>query len=255
MRSYSNKLTLSKNARGIYSLDTVMGCSSGTEKDSKGCYGDCYAARYARRYGYDFSNYVKREFINDKHIKSIERKINNIPMPFVRVGTSGDPSEEWQHTIDVLEKLKGCKKDFVIITKHWNNISESDLLRLGSLNLCINTSVSALDDNEVLDNALNQYERLKPFCKSVFRIVTCDFNTYNPVGFKKAKLQDELIAITPDYIDTIFRVSKSNPLVKSNVINIKEVKFLGKKCNISKLNKKAFFGKCDKCLEQCGVNI
>jgi len=253
LKRYSNKITLSANARGIYSLDTIMGCKGGTKGNKYGCYSDCYAARYAIRYGYDFSDYVKRDFLNNDHFVDIFHQINRIDMPFVRVGTSGDPSEDWGHTIDILERLRDCKKEFALITKHWKPISDSDLERLKDIDICINTSVSALDDDSVTDNAIEQYERLKPYCKSVLRVVTCDFNTFNPVGFKMALKQDKLIEIDPNYIDTVFRVSKNNPLVKGLVINTTRANFLKSKSTVSKLNKKAYLGKCGTCPEMCGA--
>lgn len=251
-KEYSHRITLSRNARGIYSLDTVIGCASGMALNSKGCYGDCYAARYSKKYGYDFSKNVLRYFDDEKHIISIIKKINNSDMAFIRIGTSGDPSENWNHTLDVLDKIKECDKEIVIITKHWNNLSFNQLNELKKYNLTVNTSVSAMDRREILHNGLCQYERLKPFCNSVLRVVTCDFNTENTIGADMAKIQEEITS-SNEYIDTIFRVSKNNDLVKLGIVNIKEVKFLGKKCNVSKMNKKSFFGKCAKCPEQCGI--
>jgi len=253
-RKYNKKIALIKNGRGIYSLDTVMGCEGGMRDNEKGCYGDCYAASYAKRYGYDFSRYVRRDFESHSHFADIYHAINRVDMPFIRIGTSGDPSEDWRHTFDILEKLKDCKKEFVIITRHWKVISDSDLLRLADLNVCINTSVSALDSESVRENCLLQYERLKPYCKSVLRIVTCDFNTMNPVGFEKALIQDRLIDIDKNYIDTVFRPSKSNPLVKGLVINVEKIKFLGSGVLASKANKKTYFGKCGTCPEMCGAD-
>ena len=39
------------------------------------------------------------------------------------MGNSGDPSEDWEHTIKILELLKDTNKEFVIITKHWNKLT------------------------------------------------------------------------------------------------------------------------------------
>ena len=98
------------------------------------------------------------------------------------------------------------------------------------------------------------HERLKPYCKSVLRVVSCDFNTMNPVGFEKALIQDELITIDSNYIDTVFRPSKNNPLVKGLVVNVDEHKFLGSKVLASRLSKKTYFGKCETCPEMCGAS-
>jgi hypothetical protein len=253
MREYSSAITLTHNARGIYSIDPSVGCASGVNDDPKGCYSDCYAARYAKRYGYDFSKTVLRKFKDQKHIDSIVRKINRIEQPFIRMGTSGDPSENWEHTIDIIKKLDGISKEIVIITKHWNALTDSQLKEISKRKVCINTSVSVLD-GDMLDVGLREHERLKPFCRSILRVVSCDFNKESSEGARLSKLQDQLFN---DYnvLDTVLRVSKSNSLVTSELINIKETKFLGKKCYVSKRNRKAYMGKCDTCIEKCGVNM
>ena len=251
-KAYSPKIALIKNGRGVSSLDTIMGCSGGMTLGPKGCYDDCYAAKSAIQYGYDFSKFVRRDFVGAGHLKDILSQIRKVDLPFVRVGTSGDPSEDWEHTLRILDAVKGCNKDFVVITKHWNNLADRQLERLSSLNVVFNTSVSALDEDDSRENAIAQFHRLKPYCKSVLRVVTCDFNDFNPVGFVKAKIQDELIKIDENYIDTVFRPSKSNKLVKGNVINTSQTKFLGKKRIVSKSNKKTYFGGCANCPEMCG---
>jgi len=254
MREYTNTITLTKNSRGIYSLDTSLGCASGMANNNKGCYNDCYAQRYSKKYGYDFSKTVLRYFKNENHVKSIISKINKIDLDFIRIGTSGDPSENWEHTLSIIDKIKDCNKQIVIITKHWTNLTEEQLSKLMSYNVCINTSISALDESNLLNNALFQHEKLNLFCKAILRIVSCDFNLENETG-KRLSIVQENIFKNYKVLDTVFRVSKNNKLVTDGIINIKETKFLGKKCNVSKYNKKAYFGKCSSCLEMCGINM
>ena len=43
MKKYKPVITLTKNKRGIWDLDTVKGCKSGIDNNPNGCYGDCYA--------------------------------------------------------------------------------------------------------------------------------------------------------------------------------------------------------------------
>ena len=74
MRSYSNKITLAKNGRGIWTIDPVMGCKTGMKINSLGCFYECYSARNAKKYGYDFSKNVLRYFESEKHLQSIIRK-------------------------------------------------------------------------------------------------------------------------------------------------------------------------------------
>jgi len=252
MRSYSKQITLTENGRGIWTIDPIMGCKSGLEEDKKGCFGDCYAARNARIYGYDFQENVLRDFKSEKHLKSIINKINKLEFPFIRMGNSGDPSENWEHTIKILELLKPINKEVVIITKHWNKLNKEQLLRIKELNVCINTSISAIDKN--LHENIQEYETLKLYCKSILRCVSFDFNIDNEKGLSFNLLQDWIFN-TYEVLDTVFRCSKSNYLYKEGIINIKETKFLGKKCYVSKLNPKTYFGKCNNCLEKCGIKM
>ena len=85
MRMYSELITLTKNSRGVYSLDPVLGCGSGMKLGVNGCYSECYAAKNARLYGYDFSIPVKRSFLNDAHVASIIRDIRRADMPFISI--------------------------------------------------------------------------------------------------------------------------------------------------------------------------
>lgn len=254
MREYSNLISLTKNSRGIYSLDTSIGCNSGLKNNPKGCYNDCYAAKSSKLYGYDFSKTVLRHFENEYHRRFIVNQINKIKLDFVRIGTSGDPSENWEHTINILNGISKCNKQIVIITKHWTNLTIEQLKFLSTINVCINTSVSALDNEYLIKNSVEQYEILKKYCKSVLRIVSCDFNLDNPIGHNLYKLQVELFK-NENTLDTVLRVNKNNQLVKDGIINIKEATFLGKKTHISKFNRKTYFGKCSNCHEMCGVNF
>lgn len=254
MRNYSGIISLNKNSRGVYTLDTSIGCHSGLKNNPKGCYNDCYAAKSSKLYGYDFSKTVLRYFESEYHRRQIVHEINNIKLDFVRIGNSGDPSENWEHTISILDKIKFINKQIVIITKHWTNLNLNQLGFLKGINVCINTSISALDEPELLSNSLNQYHILKNYCKSVLRIVSCDFNLENETGHKLHKIQVDLFK-NENVLDTVLRVNKNNQLVKDGIINVKQSKFLGKKTMISKYNKKTYFGKCSTCLEMCGVNM
>ena len=103
-------------------------------------------------------------------------------------------------------------------------------------------------------SCLNEYERLKPYFKSVLRVVSFDFNKKNKKGLNLSLLQDYIFN-SYEVLDTVFRCSKNNPLYKEGVINIHSTKFLGKKCYVSKFNKKTYFGKCSSCLEMCGQKM
>lgn len=219
-----------------------------------GCFNDCYAAKSAKLYGYDFSKTVLRDFENKKHRLKILAEINNSKLDFIRIGTSGDPSENWEHCIKILKQIECCNKEIVIITKHWANLSKEQIEYLGTINVCVNTSVSALDKEHIYLNGVEQYKRLKLYCKSILRIVSADFNLGNEIGHRLHVLQKRLFENT-DTLDTVLRVNKNNPLVKNEIINIKKTKFLGKNAIVSKYNPKTYFGKCSSCQEMCGATM
>lgn len=254
MKQYADQIALVKNSRGIYSLDAIMGCASGMSNEPGGCYGDCYAANAARRYGYDFSTSVLRSFASDRHRRSIVAAINRIPLDFVRIGSSGDPSENWAHTVSVLKAIDRCNKQIVIITRHWTALTDEHLAYLATINVVFNTSVSALDKPHVRENCLAQYERLKPYCKSILRVVSCDFNLDNPRGHEMAKVQAELFR-NDATLETVFRPGKRNPLVVDGVINVAQVKFMNSTVLASRRNPSTYLGKCSTCHEMCGLNI
>lgn len=250
MRLYEPYITLQKNGRGIWDLDVSKGCSSGmTEKG--GCYGECYAAKSATRRGIDFSTTVLRRFKNKAHQAKIIREINRADMKFIRIGCSGDPSENWEHTFSILRKISSVNKEIVLITKHWTEIPDRLLHELCGFNVCINTSVSALSV-PTLTYCVDQFHRLKPFCKSVLRIVSCDFNKENSTGLRLSKIQDQLFKNDP-VIDTVFRVSRKSHWVTDGIINVAKSKFMGSVQYISKRNRKTYLGKCGPCKDQCGI--
>jgi|688.fasta_scaffold21234_15 hypothetical protein len=255
MRDYSNKISLTRNSRGIYSLDTSIGCSSGMSNELNGCYGDCYAAKSAKIYGYNFNKTILRFFIDEKHRQSIFNRINNVKLDFIRIGCSGDPSENWEHTISIIKQIDKCNKQIVIITKHWTNLTLEQLNYFATINICINTSVSAMDNPKLLSNSIEQYNVLKKYCKSILRIVSCDFNLNNEVGIKLNKIQHDLFK-NDSTLDTVFRPSKDNYFVVNDIINTSFGKFMSnEKTLISKMKKSTYTGSCNTCHEMCGLNI
>ena len=263
MKKYTASITLNKNSRGCYILDTVKGCSVCKIEKPNGCYGECYAKKIASRYNYDFGNPTVRDFNNDnqmslfsfrdsKHIREIIRKIKKANMPFIRIGEMGDPSENWEHTINICNVVSETKKPIVIITKHWKEIDNNLLRNLEQLNICINTSISAIDTEKEIEYRLMQYNKLKNHCNSVLRIVSCDFNKENIIGSKMSIMQ-EMLFENVKTIDTVFRPSKDNELVKNNIINVEKVQFLKKEMLVSLHNKKSYLGYCNNCPDMCGI--
>jgi hypothetical protein len=218
----------------------------------------------SNRYKIDFNNPVNRSFEDDKeqlklfdfvssdHINQVIRDIRKSSMPFVRIGEMGDPSEDWEHTLTVCDILSMAKKPIVIITKHWKILSEVQCMVLGAMNIVINTSISALDSQDEIDHRLNQYKRLKKYCKSVLRVVTCNFNTTSKHGNDLKLLQDELLG-NGNVINTVFRPSKNNPLLENNTIIVSKKKFLRSMVLASSFDKNAYMGMCDTCPDMCGI--
>lgn len=268
MKSYKSEITLIKNSRGCYIMDTVKGCPAGSLFGGRGCYADCYAKNIAKRYGFDFEDVKLRDFENDdeqlwlfdfkdrSHTEKILKEIRAANMCFIRIGEMGDPSLAWEHTFDVCEEIAPAGKQIVIITKHWKVISENLLHVLPRLPVCINTSVSALDDDALLDHRLEQYERLKKVCKSVLRIVSCDFNKEHADGFDRSIVQENLFKLANgNCIDTVFRPTKDNPFVTKGIINTKRVRFLGSQGLASIYNPETYFGACEDCPQMCGATM
>jgi hypothetical protein len=248
-------------------LDTVKGCLFCNRENPFGCYNNCYAANIASRYGFDFSRPVTRDFVRDetqpylfsgmvdtKHRDGVIQRIRKMKMPFVRIGEMGDPSENWQHTLNICRAIKSAMKSIVIITKHLKSLSQEMLNELWNLDVCINTSISALDSQGEIDRKIVQYHKLKGYCNSVLRVVSCDFNLANPQGKKLAMIQQWIFKNTK-VIDTVFRTNKNNPLVVAGIIKVKKVKFLKSMSLASIFNSRAFLGRCEDCPDMCGINL
>ena len=245
MKKYLNKIELTQNFRGIWDLDPFKGCIYSKLNDGGGCYGICYASKIAKSKGYDFSDVVKRYFIDDKHFTKISQQLKKIH--FVRLGVMCDPSFDWKHTLYIIDKIKPYQKNIVIVTKHWNLLSDEQLKFIKGL--VINTSICALDSKEQINIRLEQFNRLKKYCKSVLRVNTANFN-----NLTLKNIQDKLLD-NENVIDNILRFPKNHELVKKGIINVKKYKFLNTYVYASKHNENIFFSYCDNCLDLCGINL
>jgi len=253
VRRYSTTISLVKNARGCWGFDTVKGCGSGMAHSPGGCYGVCYAFRAANQRGFDFAHPVLRRFKNEKHRQQIIRHIQSIDNEFVRIGVMGDPSENWDHTIEICEQIQAAGKRIVIVTKHWKPLPFNLYNRVMRMGLVVNTSISALDTESQRTHRLQQYNRLKLICKSVLRIVSCDFNMESKQGRKLDAIQQSLFD-NENTIDNMLRVSKNHPMVVSGTIKIKRRQFLTGKTTVSEKNKNTHIGPCADCPDRCGLS-
>lgn len=242
MKNYSSKISLTKTDRGVWGLDPFKGCPNGS---NGGCYGVCYAARLSVARGFDYSKVVTRDFLNYQHLKEIRTKL--IRCEFVRLGVMCDPSYNWDHTLQIIDKIKPFNQNIVIITRHFTDLKKEQLEKLNGL--VINTSISALDDKKHRDKMMYWYNELKKHCKSVLRV-----NTVNFIDKKLNSIQDDLLN-NDNVIDNILRIPKGHSLVINSIIEVKKYNYLKSNIYASKHDDNIFFGYCDECMDKCGAEI
>lgn len=254
MKRYNSKITLDQTSRGVWGFDTVKGCKYGMALDQDGCYGCCYASSIAKRYGFNFSDSTLRGFDSKSHMKNMMTQIKNIESDFIRIGVMGDPSECWGHTIDICDMIKSTGKRIVLITKHWRALPSYLYNKVRSLDLIINTSISALDSDSLIEHRLNEFNKLKNVCKSILRIVSCDFNLNTIQGIMCNKIQESLFD-NNDVIDTVLRISSDHQLIKNGIINTTKTRFMSSIVTASIKNKRTHIGYCSNCLDRCGTGF
>jgi hypothetical protein len=250
---YLPVLTAVENRKGVLDVDTVKGCSIGMKSyPDGGCYGECYAAKIAVRYGIDFTVSVSRKLM-PWDLVQIFSTVKNHHASWYRIGTAGDPCHDWENTISVCEQLKDTGKIPVIITKHWIPLTDNQLARLAQLNAVINTSTSGLDTDAQIKYRVAQIERIKAAgIHSVNRVVTCDYGDTEWALACKEK-QDYLLTIEP-VIDNPLRADKNNEHVINGDIRLTKVDTaVGGGKLISLHRPDVYLGECDGCIDQCGV--
>ena len=252
-KTYLPIITAVENQKGVLDVDTVKGCSAGMASNPNGgCYNECYANKIAKRYGIDFTKSVSRK-LTPFNYKEIFFIVKDYYASWYRIGTAGDPSLDWENTISVCEALLGTEKTPVIITKHWQTLTDEQIIRLKNVKAVINTSTSALDTDAQTKHRLNQIKRLKNFgLRSVNRVITCDFGT-SEWAIKAKERQNLLLLITP-IIDNPLRASSANERVKNgDIILTKKEDAVGGGKFVSLHNHDIYLGECKKCPDQCGV--
>lgn len=256
LKRYSNTLTATINEKGVLDIDTIKGCYHGMGAyPHKGCYDACYAYKIAEFRGFNFRSSQLRMIQSVSQMKAIAREIRKSSLQFIRVGTMGDPSYNWEHTISVLKFIKRVKKTPVVITKHWKTLTPRQMREMAMLEVILNTSISALDTQNERKKRIAEYlEYEKMEGKSILRVVTCDFNTDNERGRDMKKVQDKLLAYKR-VIDNPLRAPKSHALVQSGIIRVGKHKDLNSEVYISMHDKNVFVGKCKDCPDMCGLNL
>lgn len=254
-RQYSNVITASVNGKGVLDIDTVKGCTCGMKAyPNGGCYGECYALKNATTYGFDFRVSVSRQFMGREHKATIIKQMNNHPAAWYRIGTAGDPSHDWGHTIAICNALWHVKKVPVIITKHWDVLTDTQVEKLARLGAVINTSISGLDTDGEIKHRVGQLERLRRAgLRSVARVVTCQFGSSEWAKSCREK-QDYLLSLAP-IIDNPLRARKSNPhVISGDILLTRRNDSVGGGKYVSVHSPAVYLGQCDKCPDQCGVD-
>jgi hypothetical protein len=237
----------------VLDVDTVKGCTEGmAEYPDGGCYSECYACKTATRYGIDFGTAVSRRLMPSTRAIVFDT-VKNHPATWYRVGTAGDPSHDWENTLEVCEFLNPTGKTPVVITKHWNAMSEEQLGRFVRLGAVFNTSTSGLDTDAEIMHRVWQIIRLRNAgIESVNRVVTCEFGQSFWARTAKAK-QAYLLKIQP-VIDTPLRASKANPHVANgDIILTRKDESVGGGKLVSLHEPNVYLGTCAECPDQCGV--
>ncbi len=255
-RRYLDVLTVAVNRKGVLDVDTVKGCTLGMRAyPDGGCYGECYAAKTAALYNIDFATSISRQFCDREHRDAIVKQMLALPGSWYRVGTAGDPSHDWVHTVAVLRPLRWTKKTPVIVTKHWVALTDKQIADLRWLKAVVNTSVSGLDTDAELAHRLRQRERLaEAGVRSVLRVVTCDFGASQWARSCQEK-QDHLLSLAP-IIDNPLRASRSNPRVANGDIRVTRVcDSIGGGKLVSVHSKSVYLGTCANCPDQCGIDL
>ena len=256
LRPYGTMLTVDVNGKGVLDVDTVKGCTAGiAAHGAAGCYQACYAATIAKFRGIDFSRAVVRKVQSRAQAEMIERAVKSAPNGFFRIGTMGDPCHAWEETVRTVEWLAPYAVP-VIITKHWKRANDGQLRRLVDCGAIVNTSVSAIDGAAHLERRLAEIRRYADLGgASVARVVSCDFNTDDPVGKKMDRVQQRLFALRP-MIDNPLRIPSTHYLAQSGLVRLRKVKDLTAVRTISiSPESRTYLGHCSGCTDLCGAGL
>lgn len=252
LKQYKPYLSASIIRKGVLDIDTVKGCDFGMAKyPDGGCYGLCYAHKTATLYGFDFKKSVSRK-LNGNRAK-IEKIVKNHPAPWFRTGNMGDPSHDWDNTVDVCEWLSRFKVP-VIVTKHWIGMSENHAASIRKCGAVVNTSISPLDTDSEIGYRISTFRHLKEIgINSVLRVVTAMFGDTD--NGNELKRKQETIFNNFPIIENPLRIPGTDKRVMSGDIVAHRHKDIGGGSTVSILNQSSYIGICKTCPDQCGVRF
>jgi hypothetical protein len=246
-------LTPTENYKGVMDVDTVKGCTFGMAEYRGGCYGECYACRTASRYKIDFSIGVSRKITN-KNASAVFNTVKANVASWYRIGTAGDPSQDWENTVEVCEFLQDTHKVPVIITKHWKTATDKQLDRLAKVDCVINTSTSGMDTDYEIKHRVGQIERIARFgIESVCRVVTCEYGD-SDWAMDCTEKEDYLLTLAPVIDNPLRATKKNNHVMNGDILLTKCGDSIGGGSKyVSLHDKSVFLGKCCDCPDQCGA--
>jgi hypothetical protein len=253
-RRYGPWLTVELNRKGVLDIDAVKGCADGMAAyPDGGCYGECYAARTANRFGIDFTQSVKRQLHTQWHKSTLTRMMGESGLSWYRVGTAGDPSFSWSHTIQIIRRLWFMEMTPVIVTKCWREPTDEQLDKLRQAGAVVNISVSGMDTDIELEHRLAQRKRfMQAGIWTIARVVTCAFG---PSEWARtcAEKQAYLMSLN-SVIDNPLRPSVSNwRVLEGDIITTHRSDSVGGGKVVSLHSASAYLGKCEGCPDQCGL--
>ena len=253
-RTYGPFLTVALNGKGVLDIDTVKGCALGmAAHPGGGCYGECYARKTAARYGIDFTQSVNRRIHTNWHLATICKAMAESKLSWYRIGTSGDPSQDWKHTLTIIRALRHMHMTPVVVTKCWIPPTDEQVAELHKLGATVNISVSGLDSDAELEHRLSQRSRfIDAGIRTVTRVVTCEYGVSEWARMGKEK-QELLLAFHP-VIDNPLRAPSTNPRALSGeiILTDKPKSTGGGGKRISLHSDSVYLGSCEKCPDQCG---
>jgi len=269
MRTYQAKpIRIEGNRKTLHNIcDVVRGCV-GARREAGGCYGSCYAMKMARMAGVDFSTPVP--MILDS--AALKRSLKRCKQRWIRVGVSGDPSLDWEKTVQVCELIHEAGKIPVVITKGWKMISEGQLVSFRRQGTILHVSISGLDGWKLVNDRLDLIARYREAGGTpVIRLISAPFtgNKEEGIGYegKPAWLQDQIITWARLYkvpiLETPLRTFSTSRYVQDGTIDSERLekhvspisgKFDGQLSagrTISGLRTGYCDTTCDKCPNQC----
>jgi len=207
--------TNSKNQ--FNTVDPVYGCVGGlTNVDpatgvAYGCPWGCYAKFSFKKLRADFSTPVP-QIVNEKILKEDLRKVRRRGVHWIRNGVVGDPSQDWETTIDCCEIEHRMDLTPVVFTRQWLDPSPSQVRELIDYDVLLHSTICALDSDGFLaprEEMVRTY--LQEGGQAVLRVVTFHYDDTTEEGLRLWDRQDHLMSGAFGSVDALQPLILENP--------------------------------------------